>query len=119
VKSIDQAVEAVDALAALDRSLCRRCFEERFNTARMANNYVSVYKALVEEAVSSSGGEATRATAIPIGVPAQVAQEEPQRSAWLDQPHENGGALSTGAHSTIFLKSIPRGLPPCQISIRA
>ena len=43
VESVDQAVAAVEALAALDRRLCRRSFEERFTVARMVENYVRVY----------------------------------------------------------------------------
>jgi hypothetical protein len=38
--SFDQAVAAIEALAALDRRLCRRSFEERFTVARMVENYV-------------------------------------------------------------------------------
>jgi hypothetical protein len=50
VESIDEAVAAVEALAALDRRLCDPSFEERFTTARMARDYVGVYEALVAEA---------------------------------------------------------------------
>jgi glycosyltransferase involved in cell wall biosynthesis len=84
VESVDQAVAAVKALSALDRSLCRRSFEERFTTARMARDYVGVYEALVE-AVSCSGRTALPAAGIPIAVPAVVAAEERQAAAWLDQ----------------------------------
>jgi glycosyltransferase involved in cell wall biosynthesis len=41
VDSTEQAVSAVEALAALDRRACRRSFEERFTAARMAENYVN------------------------------------------------------------------------------
>ena len=58
VENVDEAVAAVEALAALDRTLCRRSFEERFTTCRMARNYVGVYEALVEEARSSFDGAA-------------------------------------------------------------
>ena len=71
--SVDQAVEAVEGLAAFDRRLCRRSFEERFTTARMAKNYVRVYEALVEEAVWSQGRAALPAEGIQIAVPALVA----------------------------------------------
>jgi glycosyltransferase involved in cell wall biosynthesis len=85
VESVDQAVAAVEALAALDRTLCRRSFEERFTTARMARDYVGVYEALVEEAVLSPGRAALPAAGIPIAIPALVAAEERQPAAWLDQ----------------------------------
>jgi hypothetical protein len=76
VESVDQAIAAVEALAALDRTLCRRSFEERFTTTRMARDYVGVYKkALAEEAVSSPSRAALPAAGIPIAVPALVAEE--------------------------------------------
>ena len=55
VESVGDAVAAVEALAALDRTLCRRSFEQRFTTTRMARNYITVYEGLVEEVVSSPG----------------------------------------------------------------
>jgi len=90
VESVDQAVAAVEALAALDRTLCRRSFEERFTAARMAKNYVRVYEELVEDAVSSQGQAALPAAGIPIAVPAVVAAEERQPAAWLDQAGVDG-----------------------------
>jgi glycosyltransferase involved in cell wall biosynthesis len=69
VESIDEAVGAVEALAALDRRRCRRSFEQRFTTARMARDYVGVYAELVEEAASFPGRAALPAAEIPIGVP--------------------------------------------------
>jgi hypothetical protein len=89
VESVDQAVAAVGALAALDRSRCRRSFEQRFTTARMARNYVSVYERLVEVAASAPGA-ARPAAGIPIAVPALLAAEAPQPAAWLDQPASTG-----------------------------
>jgi glycosyltransferase involved in cell wall biosynthesis len=88
VESVDQAVAAVEALAALDRGLCRRSFEERFTVARMVENYVRVYGALVEEVVSSPGRSALPRQGIPIPVPAPVAAGE-----GLDQAAVNGSRL--------------------------
>jgi glycosyltransferase involved in cell wall biosynthesis len=76
VESIEQAVAAVEALPALDRTLCRRSFEERFTTARMARDYVGVYEALANDQVLSSGGVELPAAGIPIAVPLPVAVEE-------------------------------------------
>jgi glycosyltransferase involved in cell wall biosynthesis len=84
VESIDEAVAAVEALAALDRRLCRRSFERRFTTARMARDYVGVYGELVEDAASSARRAALPAAGIPIAVPAPVAVEERQSAAWVD-----------------------------------
>jgi glycosyltransferase involved in cell wall biosynthesis len=84
VESVDQAVLAVEALAALDRRLCRRSFEERFTTAHMTRDYVRVYEALVEEAGSSPDRAALPAAGIPMAVPALVAAEERKAAAWVD-----------------------------------
>jgi glycosyltransferase involved in cell wall biosynthesis len=51
VDDVGGAVEAVRAAAALDRRACRTAFDERFAVARMANDYLAVYRQLV-------GGEA-------------------------------------------------------------
>jgi glycosyltransferase involved in cell wall biosynthesis len=47
VDSLDQAVQAVDRLASLSRHACRTAFEERFDIARMAQDYLKVYRRLV------------------------------------------------------------------------
>src|SRR5262245_31946444 len=44
VDSIDQAVQAVGRVERLDRRACRRGFEERFDAARMAGDYLEVYR---------------------------------------------------------------------------
>jgi len=46
VDSIDAAVAALGRVARLDRTLVRERFEERFSAARMAQDYLSVYRAL-------------------------------------------------------------------------
>jgi glycosyltransferase involved in cell wall biosynthesis len=46
VDSIDAAVAALDRAAQLDRARVRRRFEARFSAARMARDYLSVYRAL-------------------------------------------------------------------------
>jgi glycosyltransferase involved in cell wall biosynthesis len=55
VENVDQAAEAVDTVARLDRKLCRRVFDERFTAARMADDYVGVYAQLVDEAAPFDG----------------------------------------------------------------
>jgi hypothetical protein len=76
VESVDQAVAAVEALPALDPTSCRRSFEERFTTARMARDYVRIYEALARERVLSPGRAALPAAGIPITVPLPMASEE-------------------------------------------
>ena len=70
VDDVPGAVEAVRATAALDRRACRRVFDERFDAARMASDYLAVYRRLVVgEACPSLGGlgrSAGRAAADPI-----------------------------------------------------
>jgi len=47
VESIDQAVEAVQRAAKLDRRRVREQFERRFTAERMAREYVAVYESLL------------------------------------------------------------------------
>jgi len=46
--SVDEAVDAVRELKRLDRADCRRLFEERFTVARMARQYVEIYRHLLD-----------------------------------------------------------------------
>ncbi len=48
VESVAEAVEAVDRIAGLDRHACRHAFEDRFDVACMARNYVEVYRRLIK-----------------------------------------------------------------------
>ncbi|MGH7713100.1 MAG: glycosyltransferase family 4 protein [Gemmatimonadaceae bacterium] len=49
VDSVDGAVAALARVAHLDRAQCRRGFEARYLTTRMAQEYVEVYRRLVWE----------------------------------------------------------------------
>ena len=46
VDNIEEAVRAVGRVAGLSRRACRQVFEERFDAARMARDYVEVYRQL-------------------------------------------------------------------------
>ena len=46
VDTVEDAARAVDRIDTLDRARCRRVFEERFDAARTARDYVQVYGAL-------------------------------------------------------------------------
>jgi glycosyltransferase involved in cell wall biosynthesis len=46
VKSVDEAVAAVQAIDQLDRRACRRAFEERFTSERMARDYLQLYQSM-------------------------------------------------------------------------
>lgn len=48
VESIDDAVRAVRAVRAIDRQLCRKTFENRFDAERMAADYVALFRRLIE-----------------------------------------------------------------------
>jgi len=47
VTSVDEAVEALPKVAALDRVACRQEFERRFSVTRMAEKYLRVYERLM------------------------------------------------------------------------
>jgi glycosyltransferase involved in cell wall biosynthesis len=47
VEGIEEAVQAVERVPALSRARCRQVFEERFSAARMAQDYVKLYRRLL------------------------------------------------------------------------
>ncbi len=48
VDDVEGAVDAVAHIKGIDRVSCRRAFEERFDAARMATQYVDVYRRAIE-----------------------------------------------------------------------
>ncbi|HKB38350.1 MAG TPA: glycosyltransferase family 4 protein [Gemmataceae bacterium] len=60
VDSLDQAVQAVDRIASLNRHACRAAFEERFDIARTARDYLEVYRRMVH------GGLGLMAPVLPV-----------------------------------------------------
>jgi glycosyltransferase involved in cell wall biosynthesis len=49
VDNLEQAVQAVERVANLSRAECRRVFERRFHVRRMARDYLTIYRHLLEE----------------------------------------------------------------------
>jgi glycosyltransferase involved in cell wall biosynthesis len=64
VESIDEAVTAVNRLQWLDRHECRHAFETRFDAARMAEEYVAIYRRLAGHALEP-GGDSRLAAPLP------------------------------------------------------
>jgi hypothetical protein len=56
VEDLGEAVRAVGRVAEIRRAECRRVFEERFSAARMARDYLKVYRRVLER----SDGRAQR-----------------------------------------------------------
>jgi glycosyltransferase involved in cell wall biosynthesis len=52
VESMEEAIAALPRVMGLDRRAVRRRFEERFTATRMAKDYLSVYRSLLERAQS-------------------------------------------------------------------
>jgi glycosyltransferase involved in cell wall biosynthesis len=48
VNDIEEAVEAVARVPELSRATCRKVFEERFSSPRMAQDYLKVYEQLID-----------------------------------------------------------------------
>src|SRR5262245_51159911 len=46
VDSVEEAVQAVGRVASLSRHACRGVFEERFDAAHMARDYLEIYRRL-------------------------------------------------------------------------
>lgn len=49
VRSVEEAVCAVNELPRLDRAAVRRRFEERFSASRMARDYLAIYRSLARK----------------------------------------------------------------------
>ena len=71
VSTVEDAISAVPGLLALDRRVIRARFEERFSAARMASDYVEIYRSLVtSEAVRlPSANVAVERLRLPLGPP--------------------------------------------------
>jgi glycosyltransferase involved in cell wall biosynthesis len=54
VDSVEEGARAVGRVAWLRRQACRRAFEERFDAARMARDYVQVYRRLIQAGSGSA-----------------------------------------------------------------
>jgi glycosyltransferase involved in cell wall biosynthesis len=54
VDTLDAAVDAATRVASIDRAGCRAAFEQRFSAARMASDYIEVYRTLVERGIPYS-----------------------------------------------------------------
>ena len=54
VRSVEEAVAALPAIARLDRLAVRERFEERFSAERMARDYLAVYRALARHRVAAA-----------------------------------------------------------------
>jgi glycosyltransferase involved in cell wall biosynthesis len=61
VDDIDGALEALGKVPTFDRRRCRRAFEERFSTTRMAQDYLSVYRRIIEASADHDTGIALAA----------------------------------------------------------
>jgi glycosyltransferase involved in cell wall biosynthesis len=48
VEGCEEAVQAVARVATLSRTRCRQVFEEHFSASRMAQDYVRLYRKLLE-----------------------------------------------------------------------
>jgi glycosyltransferase involved in cell wall biosynthesis len=55
VNSIEEAVAAYPELVGLDRRMVRKTFDERFSAARMAQDYVSLYRSLLAKGANGKG----------------------------------------------------------------
>jgi glycosyltransferase involved in cell wall biosynthesis len=91
VDNIQQAVAAVQRVARLDRAACRKAFEECFDAARMARDYLAVYRRLAH-----GGAERVRATPV---------ASQPQA---LATPH--GSARRGPSHAPVSLLGILPGV---------
>jgi glycosyltransferase involved in cell wall biosynthesis len=64
VESLDEAVRAVERVPSLSRAECRRVFERRFSVRRMARDYLTIYRRLVEGRTPGSDGQRARSKSV-------------------------------------------------------
>jgi glycosyltransferase involved in cell wall biosynthesis len=53
VDDLDQAIDAARRIHTLDRQACRRAFVRRFTAARMASDYLRLYRRLTLDAADA------------------------------------------------------------------
>jgi hypothetical protein len=58
VESKEEAMRALPRVLSLDRRAVRQRFEERFSAARMAHDYVGVYRSLLRTSTRADEDEA-------------------------------------------------------------
>ena len=61
VDTMDEAVRMLPQVLALDRHAVRRRFEQRFSSARMATDYVALYRSLLKRPSIYESSPACRA----------------------------------------------------------
>jgi glycosyltransferase involved in cell wall biosynthesis len=109
VENLAQAVQAVERVASLDRLECRRTFERRFSVERMAEDYISVYRRLVEE--SGERGEALKMNSTDARRPLRICASavNGNRDIRYDRKsvHAASGALSADRHEPARSRSKP------------
>jgi glycosyltransferase involved in cell wall biosynthesis len=49
-ETLDEAIDATKRIGTIDRRVCRRAFERRFSAARMAEEYIQLYRRLAADA---------------------------------------------------------------------
>ena len=55
VDTVDEAIDATQRVAALDRRQCRAAFERRLTARRMAEDYVRLYRRLIASHLPQAG----------------------------------------------------------------
>ena len=89
VDSVDEAICKIGSLLALDRGRVRRRFEERFTAARMARDYVAIYRQLLS---------AKQDRAAPIILGREKASKEPVlRASSRVLPISHEASLTSGS----------------------
>jgi glycosyltransferase involved in cell wall biosynthesis len=76
VDTMEEAIVALPEVIALDRRAVRRRFEERFSAARMAKDYVSVYRSLLKR----DRAEHRRGADMSLPVPMETVGVTPDRT---------------------------------------
>jgi glycosyltransferase involved in cell wall biosynthesis len=57
VNNVDEAIETVARIKEIDRATCRRHVERHFTVDRMVNEYIQVYKMILDSEKLQNGHE--------------------------------------------------------------
>jgi glycosyltransferase involved in cell wall biosynthesis len=105
VECEDEAVEVLSGVSRLSRQRCRRVFDERFDAARMAQNYLDVYGRLVGQEFEPS--RKSRRALQPVAVRQRAAPDAlPRSRAPLLGPC--GASASAVSQSAALMKRRPK-----------
>jgi glycosyltransferase involved in cell wall biosynthesis len=95
VDTMDEAVRMLPQVLALDRHAVRRRFEQRFSSARMATDYVALYRSLLQR---PSISERETIVPLPPGIGKKVGWTRPSRRSSAPRCQTEAALMPASSH---------------------